>query len=167
MAGRRQGRESLAALLMTGALVAGCDMVDADASAQSVSAVHPAIALARDFLAGGDGLALIAARHAAIDRTFAETGNYPFEAPRVAGKGSTLSQGHGAADMLVLVLSPSMNVTLDGVAAVLGKPGRLPGLSGKPWLFQIPAAKGRYTVALNGDPERPASRVVELTAIRE
>ena len=164
-----KSRKSLAALLiLTG--TEGCGMTETSAEARTAPNGAAVFDVVARFLAGGDPVALIRARGARIDESFAANGAYPFEAAQIAARGSSLAvpnEGVGGPTTLKLVLPGETTLRMADVSARLGQGKRLPALPGKTWQYAFAGDGGRVVVVLTADPANSASRVTHVTAIRQ
>ncbi|KQT32409.1 hypothetical protein ASG29_11515 [Sphingomonas sp. Leaf412] len=165
-----------AVVSVAAALVAGCGMAGGgagDGAQAREGGDVAAIRIARDFMdRRGEPLALVRAAGARVDESLAGSGNYPFEAPHVAARGSALAideggTARGAPETLTLRLPADTHLSFSAATRALGEAKRAPALPGRTWTYLIAAPKGRYRLTLSGDPERPGAHVTEVAAIRE
>lgn len=173
MAGRWHDHQSLVWLRPVAVTAAGLMTVFAG---PSEAAEDPRgaqlLAMADDFLKGGDPLAPVRARSGTVDDTFAATGNHPFRIADLAGDGSAAFVATGKAsvspDTLTLVPAQGVWLKLDAVIRRFGEAKRSPALPGGERRFRIVIDDDRSVVLeLSGDPGRTTARVTKLTAIRE
>lgn len=130
------------------------------------------LALADDFLKGADPLANLRDRKAAIDDTFAKSGNYAFRIADLADRGSSVAVATDAAsvspDTLTLVPAAGVWLKLDAVAARFGEAKPSPSLPNAARRYRIAIDEDRsIVVELSGEPGRTGTRVTKLTAVRE
>lgn len=167
MAGRRQGAQSLAALMLIAVPLAGCDAVDTggDAAAQAgrFDSLFDLLRLAGEQRAAE----MLRQKGARIDENFANLGQLLFTLPGQAGEGSELLFAPGNPDKiegLTLVPPADLRITGADVEARFGAGRRMPALPNQGWRFAHRDGALNILAVYDSNPELPSSRVIRLVA---